>query len=324
MKLGIDIGGANTKAASADGRFTYSKYLPLWKGCDIAGTLKEISLKAGRIDAVGITITGELADCFASKKEGIDYIADAVKKVFPRAVFYGVDGAFHQDTSMETQFSAANWMASAMFLGHIHKNVMFIDIGSTTTDIIPIKDRLPVAGLSDFDRLARGELVYAGTLRTNIAALLRHAEVRGLRVRTASELFAISGDAHLLLDYINPEDYTCDTPDGGEKDKISAARRLARVVCCDLDEISPEEAKEIAQQAHAVQVNDLKEAIGEVSKKNSLHSAVICGLGEFLAIEALQALGIPFTTLGQAHGPAISRVFPAYALACLLSEEVKK
>ncbi len=164
MILGLDIGGANTKMASADGNFTASAYLPLWKGCDIEGTLRAIKENAGAIDVIGVTITGELADCFATKKEGIGHISAAVKNVFPRAVFYGSDGKFYPDVAKTKLFSAANWSASARFIGKEQKNILFIDIGSTTSDIIPIVNGIPVAGMTDFERLSRSELIYAGAL----------------------------------------------------------------------------------------------------------------------------------------------------------------
>jgi len=104
------------------------------------------------VDAAGVTITGELADCYASKKEGIGHIAAEVKKVFPGAVFYGSDGNFYADAADHRLLSAANWSASARYVGSIHKNILFIDVGSTTTDIIPIIDGIPVAGLTDFQR----------------------------------------------------------------------------------------------------------------------------------------------------------------------------
>lgn len=322
MILGLDIGGANTKAASADGRFAVSRYLPLWRGADLEGTLEAIKAEAGKVSAVGVTITGELADCYASKKEGIEHISSVVKKVFPQALFYGVDGRFHEDVSDHALFSAANWMASARYVGRVHKDALFIDIGSTTTDIIPIVDGEPKAGMTDFDRLSRGELIYAGTLRTNVAALLQRVNVKGRSVRTSSELFATTGDVHLLLGHIAPESYACDTPDGDGKDILSAARRLARVVCCDLEELTMDDIKGIAAQAHDKQIADLKDGIGEVAGRFDIKRAIICGLGEFLAAEALCALNIPFTTLSQAYGKEVSTVFPAYAVARLLANEV--
>ncbi len=318
MILGLDIGGANTKAASADGGYVESKYLPLWKGCDLEGTLESIRKNAGSVEAVGVTITGELADCYGSKKEGVENIACQVKKVFPDAVFYGADGKFYPDTGDYRLLSAANWSASARLIGSVHRDAIFIDIGSTTTDIIPIVEGVPVAGKTDFERLSRGELIYAGALRTNVAALLRKAELRGMAVRTSSELFAITGDVNLLLGNISAEDYTCDTPDGGPKSKEAAALRLARVVCCDLEEITMAEAAELARQAYRIQADDLKDGISEVARRHGLGRAVVCGLGDFIGRDALAGLGMPFTLASAIYGKPISRVFPAFAVARLL------
>lgn len=321
MILGLDIGGANTKAASSDGSFTSSAYLPLWKGSDIEGTLERIKADAGRPNAVGVTITGELADCFASKKEGVEYIAGEVKKVFPGALFYGSDGQFHRESGEYRILSAANWAASARLVGLSHKNVLFIDIGSTTTDIIPVVGGLPAAGLADLDRLSAGELIYAGALRTNVAALLHAVALRGRTVRTASELFAITGDVNLLLGHITEADYACDTPDGGPKTKAGAALRLARVVCCDREELDAEEAVELARQAYRRQLDDLKEGIGEVAGRHGIGRAIVCGLGAFTARQALEELCMPYAMLENEYGYNVSKVFPAFAVARLLAME---
>jgi probable H4MPT-linked C1 transfer pathway protein len=318
VTLGIDIGGANTKAATADSSYVASIYLPLWRGADLKGTLERICRDAPAGGPVGVTITGELADCYPTKKDGIDHISGVVKSVFPDAVFYGSDGRFSRDTGDARLFSAANWSASARYTGRVHGDVLFVDIGSTTTDIIPIVGGKPVAGLTDFERLTRGELVYAGALRTNLAALLRTVRIKGLKARTASELFAITGDVYMLLGRIEPGDYTCDAPDGGGKTVEEAARRIARLVCCDLSELDMEDVREIALQAHRSQVDDLVDAIRTVAAKHGLKRAAICGLGAFLARDALGELAMPFAQVPDAR---ISKVFPAYAVACLLEEE---
>jgi (4-(4-[2-(gamma-L-glutamylamino)ethyl]phenoxymethyl)furan-2-yl)methanamine synthase len=321
MILGLDIGGANTKAASSDGCFTASTYLPLWKECDLAGALSDISKKAGTVDAVGVTITGELADCFASKKEGIGHIAQEVKKVFPGALFYASDGRFYSGVGDHRPFSAANWSASARFIGSIHTNILFIDIGSTTTDIIPIVDGIPVAGSTDFERLSRGELIYAGALRTNVAAILQKVTIKGKPVRTSSELFAITADVNMLLGHISEGDYTCDAPDGALKNKNGAALRLARVVCCDLEELNVDDTIELARQAYRRQADELKAGIKEAAGRYGLKRAVVCGIGDFIARDALTEMGIPFTMVSGEFGSPVSRVFPAFAVARLLKNE---
>lgn len=241
-----------------------------------------------------------------------------VKEVFPDALFYGYDGRFYADTSNYSLFSAANWSASARYLGQVHGSVLFVDTGSTTTDIIPVVSGEPKASPTDFGRLSSDELIYAGALRTNLAALLQTVEVRGRRTRTASELFAITADAYLLLGLLKPEDYACDTPDGGPKDEEGAARRIARVVCCDLEELGWEGAREIAGEARSRQVGELREAAAAVARRHGLGKAAICGLGSFLVKEALLGLGMPFATVGDER---LSRVFPAYAVARLLAEK---
>jgi probable H4MPT-linked C1 transfer pathway protein len=318
LTLGIDIGGANTKAATADGRYVASIYLPLWRDVDLTGTLERIRREAPAGEPVGVTITGELADCYPTKKEGIDHISSVVTSVFPGAVFYGNDGLFHRDTGDAPLFSAANWSASARYMGRVHGDVLFVDIGSTTTDIIPVVGGKPVAGLTDFERLTRGELIYAGVLRTNLATMLRHVMVKGRNACTASELFAVTGDVYLLLGRITSDDYTCDTPDGGDTSPEDAARRIARLVCCDLSELDLDDIREMARQVQRRQLDNLIEAIGTVANRHGLKRAAICGLGSFLARDALGELGMPFS---QVPDVRLSKVFPAYAVACLLEDE---
>ncbi len=192
-----------------------------------------------------------------------------------------------------------------------------MDIGSTTTDIIPVLGGIPAAGATDFERLARSELIYAGALRTNLAALLHTVEAKGFTVRTASELFAITADVYLILGRITPEDYSCDTPDGGGKDPESAARRIARLVCCDLSELDTDDIRSIAMQAYKRQLDDLSDAIRMVSGRHGLKRAAICGLGAFLARDALFGLEMP---CAQVSDERISKVFPAYAVANLLED----
>ena len=184
MILGIDIGGANTKIASADGRLVELHYLPLWKNTKLPEVLREISMRL-KPKRVGVVITGELADCFQDKDSGLSYIIDAVNNAFQEAYFFTNDGVFTKEK--KRGIAAANWMASALFVGKEFPDCIFLDIGSTTTDIIPIRDGVPLAGKTDFERLKRGELVYTGVLRTNIAAILNSVQLGGMRSGISSD-----------------------------------------------------------------------------------------------------------------------------------------
>lgn len=317
MILGIDIGGANTKVASHDGRIVELHYIPLWKNTRLPEMLLDISARL-RPEKVGVVITGELADCFPDKESGLSYIMDAVNKAFKDAWFFDSDGDFTKEK--KRSIAAANWMASALTVGKDFEDCIFMDIGSTTTDIVPIEKGKPLAEKTDFERLKKGELVYTGALRTNIAAILNTVTLSGEVSRISSEFFAITADAYRVLGMISQEDYTCDTPDGAGKTVIDARRRLARVVCADLTEIGEDEIVSIAEQAMEKQVEDITDAVRDAAGRHGLNKIVACGLGEFLAKKAADELGFEIVLISEKYGKEISRVFPAYAVARLIEE----
>ncbi len=315
MILGIDIGGANTKIASEDGKIVELHYIPLWKNTKLPQVLLDI---AGRLkpEKAGVVITGELADCFPDKEAGLSFIIDAVNNAFSDAYFLDSDGIFTKEK--KRSIAAANWMASALLVGSEYEDCIFVDIGSTTADIIPIQNGIPQAARTDFERLKNSELVYSGVLRTNIAALLKSVNLNGAVCGISSELFAISADAYMVLGLISADQYTCDTPDGAGKTIIDAKRRLARVICADLTEIGGSDLFSIAKQVMEKQVHDIKEALLIAAKRRRISKIVACGLGEFLAKKAARELGFEIILLSEKYGTELSKVFPAYAAARLL------
>jgi probable H4MPT-linked C1 transfer pathway protein len=318
--VGIDIGGANTKIASADGN-VLTFYLPLWKGADLESVLKRIKLDF-KPDEVGIVLTGEMADRFISKREGVQYIASVVNSVFDSAYFFDVHGRFSRDIQDPRLHAASNWVASAHFIARDIRNCIFVDMGSTTCDIIPIKNGKFEASITDFDRLKRGELIYSGVLRTNIAALIKQLNLDGDPCRISSELYAITADAHMILGTITESDYTCDTPDGRPHDVDSAYGRIARVVLCDIEELGTNRAYEIAKQAVMAQIDELSHDILAHSKYHNLKTVVAAGMGEFMIKNAAERLGLRVESLSDTYGTRISRVFPAFAVAKLLQQVI--
>ncbi|MGB4087544.1 hydantoinase/oxoprolinase family protein [Methanothrix sp.] len=331
MILGLDIGGANTKAASADGKYAQSVYLPLWKRPPLEKILKRINAEQ-KPEAVAVVITGELADCFSSKREGLESIMAAVCRAFSSPAFpcpvyfWGYSGFRGRDIEEPTDqadildIAAANWSASAELLARELGDCLFVDMGSTTTDLIPILAR-PLAAKNDFLRLSRGELVYMGLLRTNLNSILPLARIRGQQVPVAPELFAIIADAHLASGHIDPDRYTCDTPDGTDVSRISSLRRLARSVCADLEEIGERGALAIAEQACIEQKNRLMAAIERQAELHRLERVAAAGIGEELIAEAATRLGLDCILLSELYGSRISDLFPAYAAARLLETD---
>src|SRR5947209_4384058 len=72
--------------------------------------------------------------------------------------------------------ASANWRASAEAAALHVRDAILLDIGSTTTDLIPIvAGAVAAVGADDAGRLAAGELVYTGLTRSFVMAMAARA-----------------------------------------------------------------------------------------------------------------------------------------------------
>lgn len=314
--LGWDIGGANTKGAfikTEKGKITKFKttleYFPFWKRdtqqlCALILKIKEAMVGSNKLDCIAVTITAELSDAYRTKREGVNHILDCITQVFADIPILVLD----TDVSLRSveaakaeplKVAAANWAATGWMVSQYIPNCVVVDVGSTSTSIIPIfKGKVAAVGKTDLEKLSNGELVYTGSLRTNVAATVNAVPLRGVMVRVSSELFAQSGDVHLVLDHINTADYTAETADGQGKTKTDALERLARLVCADTDMLLEREILQIAQYIYAKQVEQIADGINQVysridtNAKNAV-PVVVAGLGkDFLARKAAEKAGM--------------------------------
>lgn len=284
--IGIDVGGANLKVVDEDGAHIH--YCPLFENAPITEILLPYTKRTDGNAAV--VMSGELADCFINKMQGIAFIVNAVKPAFPNAIFYGTDARFHDHAVPE--LAAANWLASADYLRTCHPDAVLLDIGSTTADIIPLSRFADLVRLTDLQRLQRGYLLYTGMLRTSIPTLLRSVAIHGIRTSVSTEYFAASADAHLVLDHIGADLYTCDTPDHKEKSIAASLRRLARVVCADLEEIGDDGAREIALQFWDVQRTLICDQVQSVCKNTGAREVIVAGIGAPLFARELGGINL--------------------------------
>jgi len=280
---------------------------------------------------MAVTMTAELADCFANKREGVAGVLSAFSRAFPDVEpwVYGTDGVFRSATMARRQpyrVAAANWMASATFVSKMFPDALFVDVGSTTTDIIPIVGgRVVARGTTDTGRLRSGELVYTGVLRTPVASIVRSVPLRGRRCRVSAEYFASSADVHLWLGRIDEREYTCETPDGRGRSRLEAGARLARMVCADLEMIGAVSVTEIAQHVADAQRRQIGSGLRQVMRRLGARCprvAVVAGQGAFLAREAADLVGLVTVDLADGMGAAAARAAPAAAVAYLLGETI--
>ena len=331
--LGCDIGGVNTKAVRLDDDGTLharSRAFELQRDPGgLVRVLTELASELGVSVSTGltcaVTMTAELSQMFRTKRDGVEFVLDAVATAFPDADIrvFTTDGTFLPlDAARQKPLAvaAANWSATARLVAQRHRSALLVDVGTTTTDIIPIVGGKVVAsGTTDPDRLASGELVYTGALRTPVEAIVREVPYRGGRAAVSAEGFALIGDVHLWRGGLAPGDYTSPTPDRRAATREFAGERLARVICADREMLEESEVAVIADAIAAEQIEIVAAAIRRVrSRHPSVRTAVVTGLGEFIARDAAHAAGLDVVSLASEIGDEASRYAPAAAVALLV------
>lgn len=334
--LGLDIGGANLKAAAADRR-AVSVPFPLWKNKDaLPAALADLIAKFPDADQFAVTMTGELCDCYETKREGVAHILRSVRAAargHPVRV-WGTDGRFHTvDEAIENHLTvaAANWHALATFAGGYvpDGDAILIDIGSTTTDVIPIRDGVPnPKGLTDPGRLATGELVYTGVRRTPVCAVVSQRQV------VAAELFATMLDVYVLLGMTAEDSTDVDTADDRPATRENAHARLSRMLGGDPETVSRAATEKLAHDAFEVQRSMIESGYREAAFrldrnwrdfKDSGFWHLLSGSGEFLGEEVLKLFMVNpdrVVSLRRKLGRDLSACAPAYAVAVLASERL--
>lgn len=273
--IGIDVGGANLKVVDEKG--VHIHYCPLWQEAPISNLLMPYQ----NDDHAAVVMSGELADCFNSKAEGIRFIVSQVQKVFPKAEFYGIDGKFHQTAVPE--LAAANWLAMADHFRSLYPEALLVDMGSTTTDIIPLNAFEAMRGQTDLSRLQQGYLVYSGLLRTNVATLIRSAIINGIETPVSSEYFASTGDVFVALDLIPDTLFTAETADRKGTDMRACLRRLARVVCADLEEIGEEGSLSVAHSVLKAEKEIITSTVRKIVSRHQTSGIIVAGIGSGIA-----------------------------------------
>jgi probable H4MPT-linked C1 transfer pathway protein len=337
LTTGWDLGGAHLKAvqAGAGGRLVKALQIPcrLWLGLDeLTRALTEARAKLRPSRRHGVTMTGELVDLFADRAEGVARLSQTIAAAFPSddIRFYAAGRGFVAACDDWRAVASANWHAAAQFVASRCPSALFLDIGSTTTDIVPVSaGHVDAVGHADDERMAAEELVYAGITRTPVMAVADTVAFAGQRQRLMAEHFATMADVHRLTGELPEDADQLPTADGRGKTLDDSARRLARMLGRDLDSASPEDWRRLAFHLAERQRQVLHAAIDRVLSRGCLADdapVVGAGIGRFLARQLAERLRRPyvdFADLIEGDAPTrewAARCAPAAAIVMLAAD----
>lgn len=301
-----------------------SQPFELWKRPEhLARALCQLLAEFQPFERLAVTMTGELCDCFETKRQGVRSILRATAAAAPGTAIQvwttaGIFAELAAAVEDPLPAAAANWLALATFCGRWAPTGagLAVDVGSTTTDIVPLWQGQPVPrGRTDRDRLQSRELVYTGVRRTPVCTLLG--------VEGAAELFATNLDVYLLLGDLVEDVSDCRTADGRPATRPFAHARLARMAGADVESYTLSEARQLAQRICDRQTGWIADALRSVTVRlpEPPRTVVLSGIGEFLARRALiQCPPCAIISFSEQLSPALSEAACAYAVAVLATE----
>ena len=338
--IGWDVGGAHLKAALVkEGRLIDVVQLPceLWRGMDrLEISLDQATARLGDAQHHAVTTTGELVDYFANRLEGVDRIVTAMARRLggQHLAFYAGPRGFvtaERELTFAEDIASANWHATAALVASHVADALLVDLGSTTTDIVPIiGHRVAARGYNDHDRLVAGELVYMGLTRTPVASVADRVPFRGRWVSLMNEYFATIADVWRLLDALPPDLDQHATADNRPKDRDASIGRLARMVGLDAADASDGEWRALATFLAEMQMRRIEDGLHFVQSAGALPldaPVVAAGAGRFVVERIAVRQGrrtIDFASLVGGTGEIghwVGTCAPSVAVALLLSAQ---
>jgi len=309
--IGWDIGGAHVKACLLrDGRVAEVAQwaCPLWQGIEhLDHVLNTARARWPQLGGAGhaVTMTGEMTDLFQHREDGVRRIAATLTEALAPAAtdalrFFAGESLWCRAAEVGThweQIASANWLATASHAAQSFDEGVLIDIGSTTTDLIAFRDgRVLCTGRSDAQRLASGELLYHGVVRTPLCALGPRVAWRGVETNVMNEFFATTADVYRLTGELDPAHDQQPSADGAPKDADATRRRLARMVGLDARDASADDWLAFAHTWRARQIDALAGQLRRVVAAHGLSDqavALSAGCGDFLVADVVSQAGPP-------------------------------
>lgn len=287
---GWDVGGAHLKAALIDdGVVKDVVQFPslIWTDLkDLRAALDQAIARVGDSDVHAVTMTGELAEYFGGRVEGVRQISELMRDALRGRevkIYAGRSGFVEPDDAENyvEDISSANWYGTAAAITRKFSQGILIDIGSSTTDVIPIYDgKVAAAGYSDAERLASGELIYTGMVRTPVMAVADKVPFGGEWQGLMAERFAVMADVYRVLDWLPEGADMFPAVDDRPKDQAHSRARLARMLGRDVSDHADWEWEQLARYLVGAQMVTIEESVRRAqSRYDFMKIAPIIGAG---------------------------------------------
>lgn len=330
ITAGYDVGGAHLKIALVEhARVVDVQQIPcpLWRGLNELETALGVAEPLIRLaHRHAVTMTAELTEIFDTREKGVVTILDQMNTHLNGnvSVFMGLKGFATTERAATDPMSAAsaNFLATCRLIAARRPKALLIDMGSTTTDIIPC-DR--PQGLTDAERLQTGELVYSGFTRTPIPSVTTRAPLAGQWQSLAGDAFATMADVRRILGEMSDDADQHGTTDGRGKSVAESLGRLARGFGRDADMRQLTTWQSAARYISERQLRAVHDGALQVLSRPGLEvtSAVVAGVGASAAESIAIRLGLPRVSFGslidapEACRLRTTRCAPAVAVALL-------
>ncbi len=333
--IGWDIGGAHLKSCVINNQKTVCSVdlCELWKTKEVGYMINQIIKQYSHKGIVNnvITMSGEMCDVFENRDQGVKKILNYFKKFVNTYVYTrncGIVSVKHN--TKPKNIASANWHVIAKFMCKKLTNAIIIDLGSTTTDFILIKNsKIINKRLDDFSGLRSQELSYIGCLRTPPYIFERSLKINNKDIHIIPENFSSLADVYRIIKKLPKSFYYSSTCDSKDKDIKACMVRFARNFGLDYKEKHRNFLISAAQKISDLHSTILNKVINYHIEKNFLSDKNVKIIGLGIGEEIIKDLCVKnrreYLDLSTIMGEKMSRknispyhIAPAYFLAIML------
>ncbi len=336
--IGWDIGGAHTKISIINSKKVKTRVfnIELWNNKGLSNIQKIINDK----DIIPknalhcITLSGEMCDIFSSRIKGINTLLSLFKQSALNAYIYTNNG-INKLSSLRNVKNAAsmNWLATAEYVSKYIEDIIIIDVGSTTTDFMIIKNnKILNKRVDDFSGLKNDELLYLGCLRTPIYAITNEIKDSKNIYKIIPENFSSLADIYQIMKVVNPKDDYSRRLDGRSKTLLNSYKRISRSFGFDYSNYHKNFVERLCRKIMNVHIDKMYISLQKIIKKNSYKNNNVkitsIGVGDQIVenmvkrnnlkyvdmITILQNCPVKYNSCTLMH-------FPSFAVASLLRDK---